>query len=158
MREVGKWCTYAEIYKSQTASRKGIDNEPNDVQFASILKTYKAIYEPICNAFKRKLPISSFFRCKKLNTAIGGAKTSQHMLGEAIDIDCDSVTGTTNKQLFNWVLKNLDFDQLILEAPDKNNNPSWVHISYKSKEANRHQVLRMVRHNGVSTYQNITSW
>ncbi len=158
MKEVGKWCTYAETFKSQTALRKGIDNEPSDAQFANILKTYKYIYEPICNAFKRKLPISSFFRCKKLNTAIGGSKTSQHMTGEAIDIDCDSITGTTNRQLFNWILKNLSFDQLILESPDKNNNPSWVHVSFVSKEKNRKQVLKMVRKNGKSVYEHISGW
>lgn len=80
------------------------------------------------------------------------------MTGEAIDIDCDGMTGTTNKQLFNWILKNLSFDQLILESPDKYNNPSWVHVSFVSKEKNRKQVLRMVRKNGKSVYEHISGW
>jgi len=84
---------------------------------------------------------SSFFRCKELNDSVpGSSKTSQHMTGEAIDIDCDAYGYSSNKGIFLYILNNLAFDQLILEYPDETGKPSWVHVS-KSKKKNRHEVL-----------------
>jgi len=92
--------------------------------------------------------LSSGYRSRILNNAVNGAAKSQHCLGEAIDIDVDG-TSITNKQVFDFIKDNLDFDQLIFEfGTDK--NPDWVHVSY-SKDNNRKQVLRAKR-NGIKTY------
>ncbi|MES2395619.1 MAG: D-Ala-D-Ala carboxypeptidase family metallohydrolase [Bacteroidota bacterium] len=136
---ISKHITLLEATKSQTAIRNGIPNEPNEVQLEAMKLVAEACFEPIRNHFGIQLKVSSFFRCEALNATVGGSKTSQHCKGEAIDIDADG-TVITNKQIFDWAKANLKFDQLILEYPDKDGNPAWVHISF-SKHGNRNQVL-----------------
>jgi hypothetical protein len=82
-----------------------------------------------------------------LNSSISGSSgTSQHCLGQAIDISA----GADNKKLFDYAKQNLDFDQLIAEFPT-NSIPSWVHVSYKNT-GNRKQILVAKKINGKSTY------
>jgi hypothetical protein len=95
------------------------------------------------------MTFNSFYRSPKLNTAIGGSATSQHVRGEAIDLD--SKDNAFNKDIFDYIVKNLDFDQVIAECPDKEGKPSWVHVSYK-KTGNRKQVLKAVKVKGKTTY------
>lgn len=151
-----QYLTYAQSIKSATAVRKGIANEPTEAQYNNMVLVHNHIYLPFIEHFHRVIPVSSFFRSEKLNTAIGGSKTSQHKSGQAIDLDCDGLgLGLTNKMLFDWGIKNLDFDQAILEAPDEHNNPSWCHFSYVSKDKNRKEVLRMIKKNGKTIYEHI---
>lgn len=140
MNRISKHISLAEATKSQTAIRLGIDNTPGEVELEAMKLVSVACFEPIREHFGVALKVSSFFRCVALNTAIGGSKTSQHCKGEAIDIDADGNEKVTNKQIFEWAKANLKFDQLINEYPDKEGNPSWVHISF-SKHGNRNQVL-----------------
>jgi len=106
------------------------------------------VFQPIRDHFKVPIHISSGYRSRILNNAVNGAAKSQHCSGQAIDIDVDG-TSITNKQVFDYIKENLDFDQLIFEfGTDK--NPDWVHVSY-SKDNNRKQVLRAKR-NGIKTY------
>lgn len=145
MDRISKHISYNEATRSQTATRKGIDNTPNEVQLAAMKLVAEACFEPIRERFGVPLTISSFFRCEALNTAVGGSKTSQHCKGEAIDIDADGSppkpdgTRVTNADIFYWAKANLKFDQLIWEY-GTSENPAWVHISF-SKHGNRNQVL-----------------
>jgi hypothetical protein len=93
-------------------------------------------FEPMRKWYMRPLTVSSFYRSAELNKAIGGSKTSQHVTGEAIDID--TANNAENKKLFDWAKEYLIFDQLIWEYGDES-GPSWVHISYKAS-GNRMQV------------------
>lgn len=136
---ISKHISLNEATRSQTATRKGIKNIPNEVQLEAMKLVAETCFEPIRNHFGVPLTISSFFRCEALNVAVGGSKTSQHCKGEAIDIDADG-SSITNKQVFEWAKANLKFDQLINEYPDEAGNPAWVHISF-SKHGNRNQVL-----------------
>ena len=139
--DFGQWLTYSEAIRSNTARRRGIANIPTATQYTAMMAVYTNIYLPLCLKFG-KLPVSSFFRIRKLNTAVGGSKTSQHMDGEAIDIDCDSLVGEpTNRQLYNYILKHLEFDQLGLEYPDEKGNPGWVHVSFVSTRPNRKNLF-----------------
>lgn len=140
MNSISKHISLAEATKSQTAIRNGIDNTPGEAELEAMKLVAAACFEPIRDHFGVALNVSSFFRSVALNTAIGGSKTSQHCKGEAIDIDADGNEKVTNKQIFEWAKANLKFDQLINEYPDKEGNPSWVHISF-SKHGNRNQVL-----------------
>lgn len=153
----GKWLLFDEAVYSNTAVSLGIANKPGVGQYTNMQLLYKNVYAPLCEHYKLKLPVSSFYRSPAVNKAVGGSLTSAHMNGQAIDIDCDNQpTGfPTNKELFEYVAKNMVFDQLILEAPDANNNPRWVHIAFRLHD-NRGQKLRMTRVNGVSTYQTIS--
>lgn len=131
--------TYAEATKSQTALRLGIDNTPTAEVLKRMRLVAETIFEPIRLHFGIPIAVSSFYRSPELNKAMGGAKTSQHVTGEAIDIDADVFGGLTNMQIFNYVLKNLPFDQLIHEYGTKK-IPAWIHVSYKAT-GNRRQVI-----------------
>ena len=140
--DFGKWLTYIESVKSATGIRKGVlDNTPTEAEYANMARLYKAVYEPLCNHYGFKLPVTSFFRNKATNRAVGGSKTSDHLNGNAIDIDCDGLRSLTNNQLFDYAKNNLDFHQIIEEYPDANGKPSWIHLSYRGAGKNRKQVL-----------------
>ncbi len=144
--------TLSEMLASNTAKRKGIDNSPsNDSHIDNMKLLAGNIFQPIRDYFCTAIFISSGYRSIKLNKALGGSSsTSQHMSGQAIDIDADRYGGITNSEIFNFIKDNLDFDQLIWEyGNDK--QPDWVHVSYK-EEGNRGQVLKVNRVNGKPKY------
>ena len=123
--------TLQEATKSATAIRKGIYNLPVDEHLAALVNTANKIFEPIRNHFNVPIGISSGYRSNALNDAISGSsKTSQHSKGEALDIDADIYGSITNKQIFDFVKDNLEFDQLIWEF-GTDNEPNWVHVSIK---------------------------
>lgn len=143
----------SEITRSDTAKRKGISNQPTPEHLENFKKLAENIFEPIRNHFKEPIFISSGYRSKELNTAVGGSLTSQHCSGEAIDIDMDGRSNTaTNKAVFDYIKNNLNFDQLIWEF-GTDSNPDWVHVSYESTGNQRKQVLKAVRVNGNTTYK-----
>ena len=127
--------------KSDTAIRFGIDNTPNEAQLENMRRVAEKVIEPILSRFPVAF-VSSFFRSEKLNKRIGGAKKSQHMTGEAVDID--SPDNLSNLDIFNFAKEYLTFDQLLLEKPDSSGTPSWVHISLKDKD-NRNQILVVLK-------------
>lgn len=134
MQKISKYITYEEATISQTAVRKKIVNIPNDDQLANMQKVATEIFDKVREHFDKPIRVSSFFRSEKLNKAIGGSKTSQHVKGQAIDMQ--GMNGLTNREIFEYIKNNLDFDQLINEY-----DYSWVHVSYVSKEKNRKQIL-----------------
>ena len=125
-----------EFTKSQTAKRKNIDNSIQDEKiFQSLIKLCQNIVQPIREHYKLPFSPTRGYRCPALNKPIGGSATSQHCLGQAVDIEIPTVD---NMNLFNFVKENLDYDQIILEYYDGVNPSSgWVHISYVSSEDNR---------------------
>ena len=132
-----------EMTRSETAKRKGISNQPTEQHIENMKVLAEKIFEPIRRHFNSPIYISSGYRSAALNKAVPGAsKTSQHSKGEAMDIDMDnSGSKITNKEIFNWIKDNLDFDQLIYEFGDET-NPSWVHVSYNTDGTQRGQILR----------------
>jgi hypothetical protein len=127
-----------EMTKSQTGSRKGIDNTPGEKEIQNLKLLCQNVLEKIRIHFGRPVNVNSGYRGPALNKAIGGAKKSQHLTGQAADIE---IAGIDNKILFCWIKDNLEFDQLILEyykpgVPDS----GWVHVSWNS-EGNRKQVI-----------------
>lgn len=136
--------SYAEATKSHEAVRNGLDNTPDATQRAAMVLVGTTCFEPLRAWHGKPIGITSFFRSLEVNKAVGGSGTSAHMNGEAIDIDADLFNnGITNADIFNWLLDNVQFDQLIWEFGDKN-APAWVHIAYRATN-NRKQVLRAVR-------------
>jgi hypothetical protein len=107
------------------------------------------VFQPIRDHFGVPIRISSGYRSKELNTAIGGSLSSQHCQGEAIDIDMDGTT-VTNAEIFNYIKDNLNFDQLIWEF-GTDTNPDWVHVSYDSSGKQRKQILKAKRAAGGKT-------
>jgi hypothetical protein len=145
----------SEVTRSESAKRKGISNMPTAEHIANFKILADKIFEPIRSHFKVPIIISSGYRSKELNAAIGGSLSSQHCTGEAIDIDMDGTTGgVSNKKVFDYIKGNLDFDQLIWEF-GTDQNPDWVHVSYETTGAQRKQVLKASRVNGNTVYTKI---
>ena len=146
---LSKYMTLAEAVKSDTALRKGIDNTPNDAQIKAMQTLSLLVYDPLVEKFG-KIPFQSFFRCEKLNKAIGGASSSQHVKGEAIDLDADGMTDLTNNQLFDYIRENLQFDQMIKEFGGED-SPAWIHVSFSATH-NRKECLKAIKQNGKTKY------
>lgn len=141
--KISNHITLAEATKSQTATRKGIDNTPPKEVIPNMIAVAEKCFEPLREWHGKPIGISSFYRSPALNRAVKGSARSQHCKGQAIDIDADIFdNGLTNKQIYNWLVNNVDFDQIIWEY-GTDDNPAWVHISYVSKEKNRRQQLRI---------------
>tara|TARA_R110000868_G_scaffold47907_1_gene156404 strand:+ start:533 stop:982 length:450 start_codon:yes stop_codon:yes gene_type:complete len=145
---LSKSFTLAELTKSQTATRLGIDNTPTPEQLENLVELCHKVLQPLRDAVGPVL-ISSGLRVPALNKAIGGSATSQHCAinGAAADIDVKD-----NRKVFDYIKDNLQFDQLIWEFGDRE-SPDWVHVSYHYGK-NRGQVLRAIKKNAKTTYIN----
>jgi hypothetical protein len=144
----------SEVIRSESAKRNGISNMPIALHIENFKLLAEKVFEPVRVHFGCPIHISSGYRSIELNKCIGGSLTSEHCTGEAIDIDMDgSQSGVTNKMVFDYIKDNLDYNQLIYEFGDSK-NPDWVHVSYKATGKQRKQVLRAVRANGKTIYQN----
>jgi len=142
-----------EAIRSNTAERLGINNMPDNDTLINMQITAQHIFEPLRNHFNEPIYVSSFYRSVELNKAIGGSASSQHCIGEAIDID-DVYSKVSNADFFNYIKNKLEFDQLIWEFGDEQ-NPAWVHASYALGK-NRMRVLKAVKENGKTKYIDIT--
>ena len=141
----------SEVIRSESAKRSGIDNMPTEKHLESLKLLATNIFQPIREHFGTPIHISSGYRSEKLNRLVPGTSlTSQHCLGEAIDIDMDG-TAIKNSEIFKYIKDNLNFDQLIWEFGD-DTNPSWVHVSYKANGKQRKQILRAIKKNGDTKY------
>jgi len=147
--------TYAEAIHSNTAKRKSIDNTPNEVQVLSMKLLAEKIFEPLRKWVGGPIKVNSFFRSVTLNEAIGGAASSQHCKGQAIDID-DVYGRKTNAEMYKWIQENLDYDQMIWEF-GTDTQPNWIHVSYVSKEENRNKCLKAYKEHGKTKYKVISS-
>lgn len=156
--KLSKNFSLAEVIKSNTATRLGIDNNPinhpkGGVVINNLKNTVKNTAQKVRTALDAPVFISSGYRSIELNKAIGGSATSQHCLGQALDIDQDNTgSSVSNKDVFDYIKDNLSFDQLIWEFGD-DKNPDWVHVSFVSKEENRNQVLVAKKRGGKTSYE-----
>ena len=139
MKNISKYITYQEAITSQTATRKGIDNTPKEKELIAMQLVGIRVFDVVREHFKTPLRVSSFYRSQELNKAVGGSINSQHIKGQAIDIQ--GTGNITNKMIFDYIKENLDFTQLIWEYGN-DENPSWVHVSY-DKDNLKKQILRI---------------
>jgi len=151
MERISEHISYKEGTCSVTALRLGIDNTPDTYQFTNMQVVAENIFEPLRKWVRGPIKINSFLRVPDLNKAVGGSESSQHCQGRAIDID-DSYRHKTNAEMFEYIKKNLDFDQMIWEFGD-DDNPDWVHVSYVSPDRNRGRCLRAERIDGKTQYR-----
>lgn len=145
----------SECTKSGTAIRLGIDNTPDHDALMNLIDIAQDVFQPTRDHFKVPIGITSGYRSKALNKAIGGSHNSQHVQGAALDIDADVYGEITNEQIFEFIKKNLDFDQLIWEFGD-DENPAWVHVSYLKGQKNRKEILRAYKVGKRTAYSKIT--
>lgn len=130
-----KYFTIKELCYSLTAIQKGIDNTPNSEIVNNLKQLILYILDPLRERYGKQINVNSGYRCKKLNDAVKGSKTSQHIKGLAADITAGSKK--ENKILFDLIIEmNLPFDQVIDEK-----NFSWVHVSFSKNP--RKQILHL---------------
>lgn len=111
-----------------------VNNEyPDFDESRALYELVENVLLPLRDWYGKPIHINSGYRSPEHNKAVGGAPTSQHVKGEAADIDAGSKD--ENKRLFGYIAKNLAFDQLICEK-----DYTWIHVSYKDGD-NRRQVL-----------------
>jgi hypothetical protein len=137
----------AEFTRSESAKRHGVPNEPTPEHLKNLIVLCEKVLEPIRIKFG-PINISSGYRSKTLNHYIGGSLNSQHCEAKACDIDMDGMGGATNKEIFEYIKNELEFDQLINEF-----NYAWVHVSYNLGK-NRRQVLDALKVNNKTVYAN----
>ena len=140
-----------ELIKSDTAIRKGIDNNPNADQVEKLKALCENILQPVRDHFGR-VKVTSGYRSPELCTAIGSSINSQHAKAEAADFE---VIDTDNAELADWIHSNLSYDQLILEyyTPGEPNS-GWIHCSY-IPEDRRAQFMHAYRQEGKTKYKPI---
>lgn len=148
---LGRHFTLAELTRSPTARALGIKNDPP----ADVVERLRAlvvnILDPLREAVGRPITVNSGYRAPGLNLRVGGASSSQHVLGEAADIECAALS--TAALARKIVALRLPFDQLILEFHDAATPSSgWVHVSHRASGVQRGDLLRAYRDGQRTVY------
>lgn len=132
-----KYFTIKELTRSETAQKYNINNTPNKEQEQNLIQLIHNILDPLREAYKKPIIVTSGFRSTELNAKSNGSKTSQHLTGQAADIRSQEDTKKENKKLFDLIQQlKLPFDQLIDEY-----DFNWVHVSFSPR--NRRQILHI---------------
>jgi hypothetical protein len=120
-----------------TTGGRSILNQPNAEQTEALRRLCIKVLQPIREHFGLPVTVNSGFRCLELNAAVGGSPTSQHMRGEAADIE---IAGVRNDEIWNFIVAYLNYDQAIAERLSKDDGAAgWIHVSFAAK--NRKQAL-----------------
>lgn len=146
--KLSKNLSLAEVTKSNTAIKHGIDNTPSDEHLKNLIQVAENIFQPVREHFGVPIAITSGYRSPVLNTRIGGSKTSDHCFGRALDLDADVYKKVTNEEIFYFIKENLGFKQLIAEF-----GFSWIHVAFDI-DNNKKQVLEAKRIKGKTHYIN----
>lgn len=132
---MAEFFTKSELTRSDTARIRRIDNTPTPEASAALDALMWNVLDPIRRMWGCPIIVNSGYRCPKLNAAVGGSATSQHMKGEAADITAGDPT--KNKELFDTIERSaIPFDQLIDEKGYR-----WIHVSYRPN--GRRNVLHL---------------
>ena len=142
--------TLKELTKSETATRLGIDNTPNDEALENLKLLCEKVLQPVRDHFGKSVTVNSGYRSPESNAAVGGSRTSDHCKGQACDLEID---GIPNPELAQWIMDNLEYTQLILEfyTPGGDPNAGWVHVSYDPNNLKK-QELTAVKVAGKTQY------
>jgi hypothetical protein len=142
MKKISENISYKEAVRSETAKRLGISNKPKKEHIENMELIAEKIFQPLREWVDHPIRINSFYRSEELNLRIGGAISSAHKDGLAMDLN--SLGGKTNLEMLHYIKDHLDFDVLINEYPNEEGEPKWIHVSWNKKK-NRKQVLEIKR-------------
>ena len=149
MTQLTKNFSLAEMTKSETALRHGLENNPGPDELNNLLQLCANVLQPIRDHYQKGVKVNSGYRSPEVNAKVGGSRTSDHCRGMAADIE---IPGVPNADLAAYIRDNLAYTQLILEfytpgVPDS----GWVHVSYDDQELKK-QVLTATRKDGKTVY------
>ena len=150
--ELSRFFTLAEMTRSATAQSANIPNQPGAAETDRLRALCAAVLDPLRESIGEAIRVNSGYRSPKLNQHIGGARDSQHVSGEAADIES---RGLSALELFQRIIRlALPFDQLIYE--DKSATSKWVHVSHAAGSG-RGQILKAnFGASGAATYSKLT--
>ena len=131
--------TLEELTESATAKRLGIDNKPSEQIRLNLKALCEKVLQPLRNKFRNPIRISSGYRCQALNKAVGGVSTSQHLKGEAADIN---IGIPSNRKLFEVAEKMIKEGQLEVGQLINERGYQWIHISLPDKK-HKNQILHL---------------
>ena len=138
----------AEIEHSNTAKRLGISNEMSEEHIENMQRLITDLIQPMRDAIG-PIRVTSGYRSKALNSAIGGSNRSQHSKGQALDLQFWSEGKMNNKVIYDWILNSgLDFDQIINEF-----DFAWIHISLKDKNNRKQNLEAYKNEKGKTKYR-----
>ena len=129
----------SEFFRSSTAEKNGIKNEPSLDEKATIVRNINLlvdyVLDPVRDMFQAPIIITSGYRSPQVNKLVGGVNNSQHMSGCAADFHIQGFTHSMMRNVFLYIYNNMDIDQLIYYS-DKN----IIHVSYV-ENSNRHEAF-----------------
>ena len=130
-----------EMTRSDTATRLGLNNTPDEKAIDNLKTLCEKVLQPVRDHFGKTVTVNSGFRSSETNQATGGSKSSDHVKGQAADIE---IPGVPNAELAQWIMDNLEYTQLILEfytpgIPDS----GWVHVSYDPSNLKKQELTAM---------------
>lgn len=135
--------TLAEMTRSVTGARKGLDNTPPPQIVDQLILTADRMEKVRSLLGDNPIRITSGYRSPAVNKAVGGSATSAHRTGHAVDFTCPAFG--TPAQVAAHLAKHLTgYDQLIEEFGD------WVHIGFGPGQ--RMQKLTARKVNGKTVY------
>ena len=142
-----------EMTKSQTATRKGISNNPSEDHMNNLKELCVNVLQRVRDHFGRVVSVSSGYRSPALNEAIGGSPRSFHSHGMALDLDQDGRNkGVSNADVFFFIKENLPFSELIWEFGNED-NPNWVHVAIAKGRENEKKIKIAEKINGKTQYK-----
>ena len=146
--QISKNFNLTELTSSETALRKKIDNTPSEEVVKNLVSLVLNVLQPLRDKYGKPINITSGYRSPKLNSAIGGAKNSQHCLGQAVDF---TVPKEDYKEV-GAILQTLFVDQMIFEFGNEE-APDWIHVSFRIGN-NRNEYLRAYKNSfGQTKYK-----
>jgi zinc D-Ala-D-Ala carboxypeptidase len=149
---LSKSFTLNELTKSQEATRLGIENIPNEEHIENLKILCENILQPLRDYYGMPVSVSSGYRSVALCESVGSSAKSQHTKGQAADFE---IFGVSNKDVADFIVQNLEYDQCILEFWNENDpNSGWVHCSY-SVNGNRKQYLKAQKIDGKIVYSSM---
>lgn len=137
--KLSKNFTLDEMCKSKKAKALRIKNVPSPAVVGRLRALCENVLQPLRDYMGEPVIINSGYRSPELNKKVGGVRDSQHLIGEAADINCKGSMEYANR-IIEFIMMNLKFDQLILE---RSKGAFWVHVSYTTSGKNRQQYLQI---------------
>ena len=138
--KIAKYFSLMEMCASETAQKLCIRNQPTVTEVVNLTLLCTKVLDPL-RAACGPITINSGYRCPSLNSLVGGVSNSQHVTGQAADINIkgDIAYG---KKLFNWIKTHVEYDQLIWEHNKQ--GAYWIHVSY-NLDGNRKQAFELTK-------------
>jgi len=127
----------SEFIKSETAEKKGIDNTPTFEVVEHLRELRDTLLDDLREAWGGPLIVTSGFRCKALNKAVGGSPTSDHPYGYVADLQPKDKRRTAKFVLWAacWIKDSgKRYDQVIDERVD---GERWLHVSIRHADGSQ---------------------